>query len=373
MSHFSVLVIGDNVEEQLAPFHQFECTGQDDEYVKDVDDTEEMREEFNTHITTRYKDPDGNLHDPFQDQFYRELTQEEKDTHNPMGTGWGSGLSWTSKDWEDGLGYRSKIHFVPEGWIEVQVLEKEVSAFAKFIEYWSGHEVVPFGKEPDLADTHKYGYILVDKQGEVVKSVNRTNPNYHWDWYSVGGRWGGFFKLKTGAEGEIGTPGVFGRMRDDIGYADQCLKGDVDTKSMAAEAKKEAEEAYDEAMEATKGIEPPTWKSWEELEKSMMGKDIDAIREAYWEHPFIKALKVVDNWGPDQYLVSRETYVSKAVTSAFSTFAILKDGKWYERGEMGWFGCVSDKKTPQDWNELFNNIWESIPDTTLLTVVDCHI
>ena len=34
MSHYSVLVIGENVEEQLAPFHEFECTGDDNEYVQ---------------------------------------------------------------------------------------------------------------------------------------------------------------------------------------------------------------------------------------------------------------------------------------------------------------------------------------------------
>lgn len=39
MSHFSVLVIGNNPDEQLAPFHEFESTGVDDQYVKDIDIT----------------------------------------------------------------------------------------------------------------------------------------------------------------------------------------------------------------------------------------------------------------------------------------------------------------------------------------------
>lgn len=46
MSHFTVLVIGDNVERQLAPYHEFECTGTDDEFVVEVDDTAEVRSEF---------------------------------------------------------------------------------------------------------------------------------------------------------------------------------------------------------------------------------------------------------------------------------------------------------------------------------------
>lgn len=38
MSHFSVLVVGD-VDHELAPFHEFECTGEDDEFVIDDDVT----------------------------------------------------------------------------------------------------------------------------------------------------------------------------------------------------------------------------------------------------------------------------------------------------------------------------------------------
>lgn len=42
MSHFAVLVVGE-VEHNLAPFHEFECTGTDNEFVQDVDQTEEAR------------------------------------------------------------------------------------------------------------------------------------------------------------------------------------------------------------------------------------------------------------------------------------------------------------------------------------------
>lgn len=52
MSHFSVMVrvpadaddVGDAVEKMLAPFHEFECTGTDNQFVKDIDDTESQRE-----------------------------------------------------------------------------------------------------------------------------------------------------------------------------------------------------------------------------------------------------------------------------------------------------------------------------------------
>ena len=44
MSHFTVLVIGPDHEKQLQPFHEFECTGTNDEFVQDVDVTAECRE-----------------------------------------------------------------------------------------------------------------------------------------------------------------------------------------------------------------------------------------------------------------------------------------------------------------------------------------
>jgi len=46
MSHFTVLVIGENPEAQLAPYHEFECTGTVNEYVQTIDKTEEVRAEY---------------------------------------------------------------------------------------------------------------------------------------------------------------------------------------------------------------------------------------------------------------------------------------------------------------------------------------
>ena len=56
-----------------------------------------------------------------------------------------------------------------------------------------------------------------------------------------------------------------------------------------------------------------------------------------------------------------------------ATFAVLMDGKWYEKGEMGWWGMVRNEKADEDWNNEFRMLIDSIPDDLLLTVVDCHI
>lgn len=49
MSHFTVLVIGANPEQQLQPFHEYESTGIEDEFVKDIDITDEARAAFVEH------------------------------------------------------------------------------------------------------------------------------------------------------------------------------------------------------------------------------------------------------------------------------------------------------------------------------------
>lgn len=78
MSHFAVLVAGKDPEALLAPFHEFECTGQDDEYVKDIDITESARSEFDQAKKRVIKAPDGTVKCAYDDCFYRDPSPEER-------------------------------------------------------------------------------------------------------------------------------------------------------------------------------------------------------------------------------------------------------------------------------------------------------
>jgi hypothetical protein len=296
MSHFTVLVIGDDPEDQLAPYHEFECTGRDDQYVQDVDETTCLRTHYENGTTRKVRDSEGNYYDPYENRFYREPTEEEKERIGNGGTGFTSngivGFQYTSKDWEDGKGYRPKVGFLPEGLENVKVPYKDVMSFREFISDYEGRKLVPFGEEPKLKGDHKYGYALLDEKGDILKVVNRTNPNRKWDWYQLGGRWQGFFKLKEGTKGKIGKAGLFSDPVEK-GYVDQALKKDID---------------FDGMKEAKKG---------------------------------------------------------------FVTFALIKDGQWYERGSMGWWGVVSNED--EEWGSKFTQLLEEISDDTLLSVYDCHI
>ena len=57
----------------------------------------------------------------------------------------------------------------------------------------------------------------------------------------------------------------------------------------------------------------------------------------------------------------------------FVAFALLTpEGDWLERGSMGWWGCVSDAMTRDEWKQRFKETLEKYPEA-LAVAVDCHI
>lgn len=383
MSHFTVLVIGQDPEKQLQPYHEFECTGEVDEFVQSIDRLQEAREEYASQTERRYKAPDGTLHEPYGDEFYREPTEEEIKSIGPIaGTGCGGGISWTSKDWGDGRGYRAKIHFLPEGWEEVQLNASETKTFAEFIEGWYGLPRLKIGQEPDLHDAHKWGWYRTDADGNVVELISRTNPNKKWDWYLLGGRWTGFFKMKPNVRGIQGRPGLMTPAAGE-GTADSAFKMDIDFEAMRLEAEEKAAKKFD-AIRAIIGPHLPVL-SWSAIREKYHRTDgvkpelpggIEAARNAYHEQPAVKALKENEQYrweDAEDYAGDRETYIRYAGIKSSMTFAVLKDGKWYERGSMRWWGCVSYENDQDTWTEEFGNLVAELPDDTLLSVYDCHI
>jgi len=54
-------------------------------------------------------------------------------------------------------------------------------------------------------------------------------------------------------------------------------------------------------------------------------------------------------------------------------FAYLRKGQWVEKGDMGWWGVVSNEKQPVEWAVEQARIKASLKPDEWLTVVDCHI
>lgn len=350
MSHFTVLVVGEDPESKLAPFHEYECTGIKDQYVQNIDITREARKEYEAATEHQVVGPDGTTFSYWDDRCYREMTDEERNIVGPIG---GCGCckvgSYYSKDWGDGRGYRAKLHCVPEGYTERTVPTSEVHTFAEWASRYYSYKTV---ESPDeLGESHKYGYIRLEG-GDVRQIVKCTNPNSHWDWYVLGGRWGNYFLLKDGSKSAI------------------AQKGDIDFEGMRVEKSTTAGERWDEVQTIIAGRPIPNW----ETIRLAHGEDIDAAREEYHTNPVVKGIKAHDIWANvDDFDCTREEYCRIATESAVPTFAVVMDGQWYERGQMGWWGIVKDEKDAGTWGKEFNKLIDSLPDDTLLSAYDCHI
>lgn len=377
MSHFTVLVIGQDPEKQLQPFHEFECTGTDDKYVQDLDETEETRADFDKSTDKMIKVPAGVI-----------VPEDTPDlmTHPVHGTlvsRYAKCFQVPNPEYNpDASPFDRKpetIFQLPEGYEEIEVPKSEVESFADYLSGWYGREVVPFGEQPDLEGKHKYGYALLNEAGEVEKVIRRTNPNKKWDWHVLGGRWTGFFKMKPRTSAVRGRPGLMTEAAPE-GTADQAFKLDIDFDGMRSEEEAKAAQEFDAIRAIIEPHLPVT--SWVELRGKYLGDNpelpggIDAARKAYRDQPAVKALNASEayRWkDAEDYAGDRATFIRQRGIQRCMTFAIIKDGQWYERGSMGWWGAVADEKEQDTWIEEFGKLVDGLPDDTLLSVYDCHI
>jgi hypothetical protein len=438
MSHFSVLVVTDGpaTDEALAkamqPFHEFESTGTDDEFVQDINVTADCLAEYEAATSRRFRDSDGALHDPYDDRFYREWTPDEINSANrggvaPMGSGTSYGLLFHSQDWGDGCGYRSKVHFVPEGFKDVKVPTGEIMSFAAYLDDMHGIKSVPFGLNPDLSGEHKYGYAMIGADGAVVKVIKRTNVNDKWDWWCVGGRYGG--RLAAGYDpekdpanietcflcGGTGTRtdetaikhhggpmkcnncGGTGRsvkfpskQRD---YGNRSRVGDLNLAALKATNVADRRARVDgirtkmntnrcrfgmapmedlEAAVATYRSATATWRAMDEP-RPRGDSFVDWLtRKAGSDAVAYYRSEMMDHIADD---LSVGQTVSEFIEAApaLTAYAVLKDGQWSERGKMGWFGMASGEMGLEEWGAKVSDLVAGLSPDQWVTIIDCHI
>jgi hypothetical protein len=209
-----------------------------------------------------------------------------------------------------------------------------------------------------------------------------------WDWYVIGGRWTGFWLMKENpaAPGNVGSPGLMTAPAEE-GYADSARKGDIDFAGMRQAAATRAEEEYDlYASHIDINAPHAQWKTvreWVmsegdfanfddtryaygqvgdinfreapptavETENGEFKSAIDIARHIYHQQPRVKQHKELQQklreevselrdsviwWDMDSFDMPREEFISRAVDASITTFAIVQDSVWYEKGSMGW-------------------------------------
>lgn len=342
MSHFTVMVISDkpldevSLDPILMPWHEYECTGLDNEYVVDVDMTDEVTEEFNKPCDVVVL-ADGKIIGRYDDSLYTDSTDEH--------------------------GYKCKNRALPEG-----AVEKEISA-EEARKHGIGYKTMA-----ECAEDYYGGF---ERDGRFYR---HTNPNAKWDWWVVGGRWSGMLKPKydpridpknIGSDGKVKWPTEWAN----IGNIAQ-LK-DIAIDELRAEAEKDVREQHAKATEIIAGR---PFKTWEEVRTEFGDEKIDDARKAFHDQPVIQDLRAAELlpfFDVDEALKnfrgSVETLVANARGRVLQTYAIVKDGKWYEKGEMGWFGMSSNEKDPEAWDREFAALLDGLPPETWIAIVDCHI
>ncbi len=326
MSHFTVVVIGtkpDNLDAVMEPFSE---TTEDRKYVVFRDDEDEYRKKYEEESLEMVRLADGTLKYRWDDCFKR----------GPVIGG--------------------STHYPADSQM-VQVPHRDrYATFEEFMLDYCGYK----GRDEEMG---RYGHF--------------RNPNGHWDWYVIGGRWSGFFRVKPGAVGELGRPGAFDNEAP-AGTADVIAIGDWDLARQRDEAAAKAAERYDRFLTLLgEQAMPPSWDSV----RSAHGDDIDAARKAFWGHPSIAHLKSVDteheilgfDGDPgDEFNCSLAVYQMRARNRVGVPFAVVKDGNWYSRGRMHMFGISTGEMDIEKWCEFVAGLYDGLPPDTPLIAVDCH-
>lgn len=250
---------------------------------------------------------------------------------------------------------------------------------AKMLDYYREKEGLIYQSFEECYEAHGDDWngnrYRKDKDG-IWREYTTYNPDAKWDWYQLGGRWSGSFRLKPGKEGVMGASGVFGNKPG----IDQAFKKDIDFEAMYAEAAEKGRKHYREVVEACGGSIPKL-----EIAAPDRRTDLpdDADYKALWaEYHAQESVKLFQEkfpnhpFGPelDDYQCTEEEYVQNAENAAISTFAYVLNGVWHQRGQMGWFACVSDITMSQvEWNKHMREMVDALPGDTLISIYDCHI
>jgi hypothetical protein len=337
MSHFAVLVIGDNIEEQLAPYQENNMGDCPQEYLEFNDVTDEHTEEYNNTTKTMVViEGEEGYFETHDNRFKKVLSEEEfekikdynknKSEDEPFistgSSGWG-----TDKEY-----YQSNVY--PENAKEVEV---------------------PFTELMETVDEYITDYCGYSKDEETGRFGYWENPDAKWDWYSVGGRYAGILHLKEGVEKQAEPGFSWGWDAQSISdtlsqpKVDMATKKDVDWDQVH-----HTKESYDKAIRFwemyIEGAEPETEEEKEQL-----------------KFTFYKKEYYTERYG------NKETYAK--CSSAFVMWAVIKDGVWYEKGQMGWW-AMSDESHDEaiDWDlNFYDRFIKDLPEDTQLTIVDCHI
>lgn len=192
-----------------------------------------------------------------------------------------------------------------------------------------------------------------DKNGNHLTTYN---PNSKWDWYKIGGRWNKILLVKEEVKDiEEGTPS-WGNLDSINKKAPEGFKWVTGAKIKDIEFEKAIEfnNTYNKSIRF--------WELYVEGQEPQNEEEKEMIKwEIYKKEYYIERYETKENYAK--------------INSIFTTWALLDEKGWHEKGEMGWFAMANDTK---DSELLFiekftETIQKPENQDKYLVIVDCHI
>lgn len=214
-------------------------------------------------------------------------------------------------------------------------------------------------------------------------TMSTYNPDSKWDWFTVGGRWGGTLLYKEGHNSEVILPERQWSSPEKFRFysCDGGRKRALDLEKMRDSAAAEARETFREYEALTAGTpEALPFRVFGDNISEGNGYTAEQARAEYRAQPRIEKLKGTkfDRLFSDlveEFEAGEDEYARRASASAVPGYALLTlEREWIAPGEMGWFGMSTDGQGDRDeYTRVANEYIDRLPDSTWLILVDCHI
>jgi len=273
----------------------------------------------------------------------------------------------------------------------------EVDEYSEELGKWAFEHAIKMAKKAGLKGRNpspeRLAKILNNAWGENYfvqdgKIMERStgNPDGHWDWWVLGGRWRGFFPLKESVaynpRWHLGEPGTFEKMaiRDGKGphanyekkhVADRAHLKNIDFERCEREAEESARSLFAQWKGAfSKHPRPKGWRATRED-----GNPNEGGREAYRKQPAIIAFRELTDtrWGcpVDEFGFDEEAYVKMRKEMVLVPYAIIHEGQWIGQESDSFSSPIADPET-HSWHHKVHALYTSLPGNTVVSMVDCH-
>jgi hypothetical protein len=244
--------------------------------------------------------------------------------------------------------------------------EYECTGIEKYLQF------VPCDQEELKADFEKHGEdqtleeFAKDWGGYTLDADTQqwgrtTNPNKKWDWWQTGGRWNHYLGINEGTKAQFD----FEKQR--------ITRLDKNTETLRQwKAARETEPTDAQVGNALKTL-ADHWKDHEPAKKLYAGDAIALAKDEMAFNAIDRHFWSVQN--AEQMRLTEDEYIAQTGYNALVHAFVDLEGKWIEIGDMGWWGmCNDENKSSFDGKD--GKFWQfinSLPDDTMLCLVDCHI